>query len=179
MLAEFSHPGHVQPALQLLQSNKIIILPTDSVYAFACKLSNKDGIEKMAQLKGIRSDKARFSIMCFNLANLATFSKPISTPYYRLLKQYTPGPFTFILEASQLIPKIFLSRRSAIGLRVPEHELLQILIQELGEPLVVASVPSELNAAPIFEEWESKVEAVFIQDFIPPGPSTVIDLTKK
>jgi tRNA threonylcarbamoyl adenosine modification protein (Sua5/YciO/YrdC/YwlC family) len=178
MIHGFEHAGHLQIAADLLNKNAVVILPTDTSYAFACLMSNKAGIERMSQLKGIRIDKARFSIVCPDLSNLATFSKPIPTPYFRILKNHTPGAYTFLLHASQLIPKVFLSRRTSIGLRVPDFSLLRDLVSELNQPIAVATVPLEsYEENSIADIWESKVDAVFLSESPKYSRSTVIDLT--
>ena len=178
MIHGFEHAGHLQTALEFLNSNGVVILPTDTSYAFACAMSNKSGIERMAQLKGIRMDKARFSIVCSDLSNLATFSKPIPTPFFRLLKNHTPGAYTFLLHASPLIPKIFLSRRTSIGLRVPNHALLRELVAMLGPPLAVTTVPMEdFSQDDLIENWETKVNAIFLNELATHDQSTVVDLT--
>jgi tRNA threonylcarbamoyl adenosine modification protein (Sua5/YciO/YrdC/YwlC family) len=179
MIHAFNHAGDLHVALNFLQDNGVIILPTDTSYAFACSMSNKWGIERMAQLKGIRIDKARFSIICSDLSNLATFSKPIPTPYFRILKNHTPGAFTFLLHASQLIPKVFLSRRTSIGLRVPDYPLLRDLVAKLGEPLAVTTVPMEVfSQDELIDLWEDQVGAIFLNDSFNQSQSTVVDLTE-
>ena len=171
-------------AAQIIRKQGICILPTDTVYAFACALSDKKAIEKMAQLKGVRLDNARFSIVCNDLSHLATFTKPISTPYYRALKRHTPGMFTFLLEASSLVPKLFTSRRTTIGLRVPDHDFLQRVLTHLGEPIVVSSVHRKgntaeypLEAIDLEEDWSNDVAEIFFEDTSKMLLSTVVDFS--
>jgi tRNA threonylcarbamoyl adenosine modification protein (Sua5/YciO/YrdC/YwlC family) len=171
-------------AAQIIRKQGVCILPTDTVYAFACALSDKKAIEKMAQLKGVRLDNARFSIVCNDLSHLATFTKPISTPYYRALKRHTPGMFTFLLEASSLVPKLFTSRRTTIGLRVPDHDFLQRLLTQLGEPLVVSSVHCKentgeypLEAIDLEDDWSNDVAEIFFEDTSKMLLSTIVDFS--
>lgn len=181
---EVSDYNAAQTVAEWLKRGEVCIVPSDTVYVLVCAISQRKAIEKMAQLKGVRLDNARFSIVCADLSNLAQYSKPISTPYYRALKKHTPGVFTFILEANNAVPKLFVSRRTAIGLRVPESAFLRELTASLGEPLVVSSLHSKenpdefpLNAHQVEDEWGSEVYQVVDGGTLSGALSTVVDLT--
>ena len=181
---EVSDYNSAQTVAEWLKRGEVCIVPSDTVYVLVCAISQRKAIEKMAQLKGVRLDNARFSIVCADLSNLAQYSKPIPTPYYRALKKHTPGVFTFILEANNAVPKLFVSRRTAIGLRVPESQFLRDLAAACGEPLVVSSLHSKANpdefpltAHEAEDEWGNDVYQVVDGGKLSGELSTVVDLT--
>ena len=114
----------IHQAVDVLKKGGIIIFPTDSVYAMGCDLYNKSALAKLAKLKGVKLNKARFSIICHNLSDLSNYVKQIDRPTFKLLKQHLPGPFTFILTATNEIPKLFDSNRKEIGIRIPDNQII-------------------------------------------------------
>ena len=122
------HPLNPQPRLikqaaDIIRSGGIIIYPTDTIYGLGCDINQPKAIEKICQLKNIDSRKAQFSFICKDLSHMSDYTKSIDTPLYRILKSHLPGPFTFILPASKQVPKILQSKKSTIGLRVPDNEI--------------------------------------------------------
>jgi len=175
----------VAQIVEKLQSGGVIIFPTDTVYSIGCSLNNTRAIERVARLKGIRPDKAHFSIICHDLSDLSDYCKPMENHIFKMMKSVLPGPYTFILEANRNIPKIFASNKKTIGIRVPDNPIARLLVKELGCPLVVSSVIDEdeiieytSDPAHIYEKWESLVDIVI--DGGPGGfePSTIIDCTR-
>ncbi|MBN1543096.1 threonylcarbamoyl-AMP synthase, partial [candidate division KSB1 bacterium] len=127
----------IQKAIQVLQQGGLIIYPTDTVYGLGCDLFNKRAIQKIYQIKG--SDKRKLlSFICPNLKEISRYAH-VSTPSYKLMRRYTPGPYTFILEASRLVPKILLEKRRTVGIRVPDNTICTQLLLELDKPIISTS----------------------------------------
>ncbi len=137
----------LQMAAETLQKGDIIICPTDTVYAFVCCLSNKNGIEKLCKLIGKKPEKANLSIICADLKHISDYTLQFSKNIYKLMNRNLPGPFTFILNANNKVPKLFLTKRKTIGIRVPNHAIPLKLVEMVDEPLVTASVhfPNNLD----------------------------------
>lgn len=175
----------IKQAVELIRNGGIGIFPTDTVYAMGCCLYQHKAVERIARIKGIKPEKANFSILTDGLSNLSEYTKPIDNHLFRLMKKVLPGPYTFILPASSKVPGIFESRKKTIGIRVPDNEILRQIIGILGTPLVSTSLHSDdddyleyvVNAELIYEKYESVVD--FVIDGGPGGiePSTVLDCT--
>ncbi|MCC6818395.1 MAG: threonylcarbamoyl-AMP synthase [Bacteroidia bacterium] len=128
-----------------LRSGEVIICPTDTLYGFVCMLSNRSGIEKICKLVGKKPEKANLSIICSDLKHISDFTLQFDKNTYKLMNRNLPGPFTFILKANSKVPKLFLSNRKTIGIRVPNHKVPLKLVELCGEPLVSASVHNPLS----------------------------------
>lgn len=170
--------------VQTLKSGGVIIYPTDTVYTMGCALSSAKGIEKVAKLKNVKMEKAKFSIVCSDLSHLTDYSQPVSNPVFKLMKTLLPGPFTFILEANRNIPRYFAANRKSIGIRIPDNKIIKMLVEMLGEPIISTSIHDddeilEFSTDPerIDEKWGSLVDLII--DGGPGGldPSTIIDCT--
>jgi tRNA threonylcarbamoyl adenosine modification protein (Sua5/YciO/YrdC/YwlC family) len=171
-------------AVRFLKNGGVIIYPTDTVYTLGCALNQTKAIERVARLKGIKPEKANFSIVCSDLANLSDYSKQVENHIFKLMRGLLPGPYTFILEANKNIPRIFSSNKKTIGIRVPDNPITKRLIEELGCPMISTSVHDddqllEFSTDPerIHEKWEKLVDMV-----IDGGPggfevSTILDCT--
>lgn len=130
---------HIDEAVAALRRGEVIVYPTDTFYALGCDALNNRAIEKICRLKGINPDKNLLSIVCSGLSQAADYAR-IDNRALRYLKEYLPGPFTFILPAATSLPKIFKGRKS-VGVRVPDHNVALALAEALGNPLMSASVP--------------------------------------
>jgi tRNA threonylcarbamoyl adenosine modification protein (Sua5/YciO/YrdC/YwlC family) len=183
------HPKDPQPRLikqvvEVLQKGGVIIYPTDTVYGFGCDILNQEAIEKICRLKKIQPQKAQLSFVCSDLSHLSEYAKPISNPLYRLLKEYLPGPYTFILEASKLVPKILKSKKDTIGLRVPDHKITMAIIKELGRPILSTSLPQTENIEDytdpeiINEMFFNDVDLIINAGIGGSVPSTIVDATE-
>lgn len=128
-----------------LRNDEVIIVPTDTYYAFVCSLSNRSGIERICRLVGKKPEKANLSILCSDLKNISDYTLQFSKSIYKLMNRNLPGPFTFILRANSKVPKLFLNNRKTIGIRVPDNKITQKLLELNGEPLVAASVHHPSN----------------------------------
>ena len=174
----------IKQAVELIKKGSVIVVPTDTVYALACDIYNNAAIEKIARMKNLKPEKANFSFVCYDLANITDFTKPFSNEVFRLMKSSLPGPFTFILNANNQVPAIFKSNKKTIGIRVPDNEIIRALVKELGHPVMVTSVRSDDEVLE-YEPDASEIEANFgiDVDLVIDGgnsefePSTVIDCT--
>jgi len=181
------HPDNPQPRqiktiVENLQNGGIIIYPTDTIYGLGCDIYQHRAIEKICRIKKIDPQKAQLSFVCYDLSHLSDFSKQLSTPVYRLLKEYLPGPYTFILPASKLVPKILQSRKDTIGLRIPDNNIARTIVKELGRPILSASLPGEMvedYTDPEIMNENFGHEADIIVDGGVGGsqPSTIVDCT--
>lgn len=129
---------HIEEAVEALRNGEIIIYPTDTLYAYGCDATNNRAIERLCALKGINPEKNLLSIVCANLSQAAVYAR-IDNRAFSVLKEYLPGPFTFILPSSPKLPKIFKGRRQ-VGIRIPDCDIATALAEELGNPLMSSSV---------------------------------------
>lgn len=134
------NPKQVEKVIELLDRGGVIIYPTDSVYGIGCDMRNHRAIERVARIKGVKSEHANFSIICHDLSHISDYTKPISNPIFKLMKRNLPGPFTFILNANNKVPAIFQSNKKTVGIRVPNNNILLGIVREYGHPLVNTSV---------------------------------------
>ncbi len=179
------HPDNPQPRLvkqmaECLKDGGVIIYPTDTIYGLGCDINQHKAIERICRIKQIDPHKAQLSFICKDLSHLSDYTKSISTPLYRLLKQYLPGPFTFILPASKQVPKILQSKKSTIGLRVPDNKISHEILEALDNPILSASLPGDMveeytDPEVMFEKFGHEVD--FVIDGGPGGmiPSTIVD----
>jgi tRNA threonylcarbamoyl adenosine modification protein (Sua5/YciO/YrdC/YwlC family) len=172
-------------AVQILKNGGIVVFPTDTVYAVGCDLYNKRGLQKLADFKQVKLNKANFSIICHDLSNLSEYTKQLERPIFKLLKQCLPGPFTFILEASHSIPKLFDSNKKEIGIRIPNNEITLAVVEMLGNPMAVTSLHDhedeimEYFSDPyaIYERLDDEVDLIIDGGFGNLKGSTIIDCT--
>lgn len=181
------HPDNPQARLlkqaaSLLSSGGVVALPTDSSYALACHLDDKAAVDQLRRIRGV-DEKHHLTLLCRDLSELANYAR-VDNRQYRLLKAATPGPYTFILEATKEVPRrVSHPQRKTIGLRVPQHHALQELLALHGAPLLATTLipPGEdepmNDAQEIRERFERQVAAVVDAGACPLAPTTVVDLT--
>jgi tRNA threonylcarbamoyl adenosine modification protein (Sua5/YciO/YrdC/YwlC family) len=181
------HPTHPQPRLlkqaaQILHDGGIAAVPTDSSYALVCHLDDKGAAERLRHIREV-DEKHHLTLLCRDLSELARFAR-VDNRQYRLLKLGTPGPYTFILEATKEVPRrVSHPSRRTIGLRVPDHAALQALLEVFGQPLLATTLipPGEsepLNdAVEIRERFQKLIQAVVDAGACPMEPTTVVDLS--
>jgi len=174
----------VSQAVDILRRDGVLIIPTDSVYSFACALGSSKGLEKMAKLRDLSPSEANFSVICADLSQMSQYTSPLPQPTFKLLKRALPGPFTFILNAGVNIPRIFRKSKKEVGIRIPDHAIPKALIEELGRPLVVSSVHHDDEAVEymtdpglVHEKYGHQVDAVVSGGLGHLEASTVIDCT--
>ena len=181
------HPDNPQPRLikqlaECLKNGGIIIYPTDTIYGIGCDILQPKAVEKICRIKGVDPAKAQLSFICKDLSHLSDYTKSIDTPLYRMLKNHLPGAFTFILPASKQVPKILQSKKSTIGLRVPDNTICRDLGDALGNPILSASLPGDAvedytDPEIIFENFKDRVDFVIDGGIGGMVPSTIVDCT--
>lgn len=174
----------VDNIVDVLRAGGIVIIPTDTVYSFACDMKNAKAARRLAEIKGEKLEKAHFSLITKDLSDLSNYSKQIGNHVFKVMKKNLPGPFTFILNANSNVPKIFQSKKKTIGIRVPDHSVAQVFAERLGNPLMVSSVKSddeitEYMSDPelIHDRYKEIVDYVVDSGLCGIEPSTVIDCT--
>jgi len=175
---------YLQIVAGCLRQGGVIIYPTDTVYAIGCDIMQIRAVERVAKIKGIRVDKANFSLICHDLSHISDYTRPFSTSVYKAMKKALPGPYTFILNASNQVPKIFQSRKKTIGIRIPDNLITREIVRELGNPIISTSVYDddqiiEYTTDPelIHEKYEGLVDIVIDGGYGDNQASTVIDCT--
>lgn len=177
-------PKKVKQAVDILRDGGVVIYPTDTVYGMGCDITNQRAVEKICKIKGINPKKHNFSIICADLGNIAQFTRVITKPVFKMMKKGLPGPFTFILEASNVVPKILHSNKKTIGIRVPAHEIPRLLVEELGHPILTTSIRDEDDVVEystdpelIFEKYQHLVDLVIDGGYGQNVASTILDCT--
>lgn len=181
------HPENPQPRLikqicECLKDGGVIIYPTDTIYGLGCDINQPKAVDRICKIKNIDPQKAQLSFICRDLSHLSDYTKSIDTPLYRMLKNYLPGPYTFILPSSKQVPKILQSKKSTVGIRVPDNIICQHILEELGNPILSASLPGEMveeytDPEVIYENFGDKVDFVIDGGIGHMTPSTVVDCT--
>lgn len=169
----------IHQVVDILKKGGIVIYPTDTNYGIGCDIMNKKAIEKIYQIK--HRDKSNpFSFICSGLKNISDYAK-ISNYAYKTMKRLLPGPYTFILEGSKLVPKIMLTKRKTAGIRVPNNSICMELVNNLGNPIINTSATTEdgtiLHDASLIQDYfGNRVDAVIEGGIVPGKPSSVISL---
>ena len=169
----------IQRAVDILSKGGIVVYPTDTNYGIGCDILNKRAIERIYQLKQ-RNKSKPFSFICSELKNISHYAK-VSNYAYKTMKRLLPGPYTFILEGSKLVPKIMLTKRKTAGIRVPDHKICLELVKGLGNPIITTSATmpdgSTLNEPSLIHEmFKNRIDLVIDGDVVPGKPSSVISL---
>ena len=163
--------------VDILKNGGIVVYPTDTYYGIGCDIMNKRAIERIYQLKQ-RNKSKPFSFICSDLKNISRYAK-VSNYAYKTMKRLLPGPYTFILEGSKLVPKIMLTKRKTAGIRVPDNRICLNLVKELGNPVITtsATMPDGTifhDASLIHDYFGKRVDAVIDGSIVPGSPSSVI-----
>ena len=171
-------------AIDCLQNDGVIIYPTDTVYALGCSIYKPKALEQVARIKGIRLEKANFSFVCHDLSNLSEYTRPIPNPVYKLMKRVLPGPYTFILEATNNVPKIFQHKKKTVGIRIPDNNIAREIARLLGNPIISTSIYDEddiieytTDPELIYEKYNRIVDMVVDGGYGDNEASTVVDCT--
>ena len=174
----------IEKIVKVLKKGGLIIYPTDTVYGLGCDISNNKALEKIARIKGIKLDKANFSFVCNDLSHLSDYVKQLDQPTFKLLKRALPGPYTFILEGNNNLPKVF-KKKKTVGIRVPDNNIARAIVEALGNPIISTSIKDEdevieytTDPELIHEKWNNKVDLVVDGGYGDNQASTVIDLSK-
>lgn len=167
-----------------LRKGGIIIYPTDTVYGLGCDITQPRAIERVCRLRGIKPDKAQLSFICQDLSHLSDYCRPIDNTVFRILKKALPGPFTFILQANNNVPKLLHTNKKTVGIRVPDNNIPRQIVEELGNPIVSTSIHDEdeiieypTDPGLIYSAYQKKVDIVIDGGAGDNQASTVVDFT--
>ncbi len=180
---ENPNPKELKRIVKILKDGGLIIYPSDTVYALGCDITNTKALERVAQIKGVKLEKANFSFVCEDLSNLSDYVRQIDSKTFKILKRALPGPYTFILPSNSNLPPVF-KKKKEVGIRVPDNAITKAIVHALGNPIVSTSIYDEdevieytTDPELIFEKWQSRVDVVVDGGYGDNIPSTVIDLT--
>ena len=181
---ENPNPKEIKKVVDCLKNGGVIIYPTDTVYGIGCDVNNKKAMERVCRIKGLDLKKHNLSFVCYDLSHIAAFTKQLTTSTYKLMKKTLPGPYTFILEANNSIPKLFKNSKKEIGIRIPDNNIPREIVKELGNPIATTSVKDkdmliEYSTDPelIYEHFNKLVDIVIDGGYGETIPSTIVDCT--
>lgn len=181
---DFPSPRNIKTVTDVFCNGGLVIFPTDTIYGLGCSIKHIKTVNRIAQIKGIKKDEANFSMIINNMSMLAEFTKPIDNHIFRLMRKNLPGPFTFLLNASSNIPKIFQSKKKTIGIRIPDNTILNAIIEELGHPIITTSIRDDDNIVEyttdpelIYEKYRNLVDIVIDAGYGDNEASTIVDCT--
>ena len=182
--SENPNPKEIQKVVECLKNGGVIIYPTDTVYGIGCDVNNKKAMERICRIKGLDLKKHNLAFVCYDLSHIAAFTKQLATSTYKLMKKTLPGPYTFILEANNSIPKLFKNSKKEIGIRIPDNNIPREIVKELGNPIATTSVKDkdmliEYSTDPelIYEHFNKLVDIVIDGGYGEAIPSTIMDCT--
>ncbi len=177
-------PRQVNRVVQLLEQGGVIIYPTDTVYGMGCNIFKARAVERIARIKGIRPDRARFSFICSDLSHLSDFARSVDNSTFKLMKSTLPGPFTFILNASSQVPRAIKHHRRTVGIRIPDNQIILEIVRKLGHPILTTSLKEDdrileypTDPELIYDQYKDLVDAVIDGGYGGVIPSTVVDCT--
>jgi len=175
-------PRQINKIVDLLEHGGVIIYPTDTVYGMGCDITKARAVERVARIKGIKPEKARFSFICSDLSHLSDFARHVDNTTFKLMKSCLPGPYTFILNASNKVPKSIKFHRKTVGIRIPDNNIILEIIRQLGHPILTTSLKKDdhileypTDPELIYEEYRDMVDAVIDGGYGGIVPSTILD----
>jgi tRNA threonylcarbamoyl adenosine modification protein (Sua5/YciO/YrdC/YwlC family) len=175
----------IKQVTKIIENGGLVIYPTDTLYGLGCDITNSKAVERICRIKGIKPQKANFSFMCSDLSNISFYTKPFSSSVYKSMRKNLPGPFTFILKASNQVPKMLKNNRKNVGIRVPNSPIVTQLVASLENPIMSTSItniddditPYPTDPYEIYEAYKNLVDVVIDGGFGGNVPSTVVDCT--
>lgn len=174
----------IDKIVKTLKEGGVIIYPTDTVYSFGCDIHQQKAIERIARIKEVKPETANFSIIFHDLSQLSEYTQPIDNSTYKMLRRTLPGPYTYILTASNAVPKIFKNKRKTIGIRIPDNSIPREIVRALGNPIIASSVHDEdqiieytTDPELIKEHYDKLVDLVIDGGMGDNFASTVVDMT--
>ncbi len=179
---ENPNPRDIRDIVEILRQGGVIIYPTDTVYGMGCDITNQKAVEKVARFKGIKIEKSNFSFICSDFSHLSDFTKPIPNHVFKLIRKNLPGPFTFILEANNNVPKYFKGKKKTVGIRIPDNNIIRAIVEELGNPIMSTSIRDEdeiieytTDPELIYEKYQDVADVVIDGGYGELVPSTIVD----
>lgn len=174
----------IDQVVKCLQDGGIIIYPTDTIYGIGCDIFKPKSVERITEILGDKKKKNAMTFICSDLSNLSDYTKPIPNNIFKVMKKVLPGPFTFILEANNNVPKLLQSNKKTVGIRVPNNNIIREIVRQLGHPILSTSVKDddeviEYTTDPelIHEKYDRMVDIVIDGGYGDNTPSTVVDCT--
>lgn len=174
----------IMEVVKILRDGGVIIYPTDTVYGMGCDIFNTNAIDRIKRLKNLKAKKIDLSFICYDLSHISEYTKSLATPVFKLMKKSLPGPFTFILNSNNKVPKILNASKKTVGIRIPDNNIPREIVKELENPIITTSIHDdddilEYSTDPelIFEKYEGLVDAVIDGGYGKIVASTVIDYT--
>jgi tRNA threonylcarbamoyl adenosine modification protein (Sua5/YciO/YrdC/YwlC family) len=172
----------IQTIVELLENGGVIIYPTDTVYGIGCDITKARAVERVARIKGIKPEKARFAFICSDLRHLSDYARHVDNRTFKMMKSNLPGPFTFILNASNHVPKTIKHHRKTVGIRIPDNNIILEIVRQLGRPILTTSLKEEdqileypTDPELIYGEYQDLVDAVIDGGYGGFTPSTIVD----
>lgn len=182
-----THPEgrKIQQVIDILQNGGVMIYPTDTVYGLGCDILQPKAIEKVCRIRGLKPEKAALSMICKDISQVSEYAQQIDNVVFRLLKKHLPGPFTFILNSSNQVPKLFKNKKRTIGVRIPNHAIPLHLVEQLQRPILSLSLKSDdeiltyfTDPLDIYDDFKKRVDVVIDGGVGGNTPSTVVDCTQ-
>ncbi len=175
----------IQQVVDELRKGELIIFPTDTVYAIGCDAHNKKALNELAKWKGVKLQKAQFSIICKDLSEVSEYVKQLDRTIFRTLKLHLPGPFTFILNATNEVSKLFDASKKEIGIRMPDNKIVQALVEQLGHPMATTSLHNDedeiadyfVDPTAIYERFDDEISVIIDGGMGNLNASTIVDCT--
>jgi tRNA threonylcarbamoyl adenosine modification protein (Sua5/YciO/YrdC/YwlC family) len=191
MPAEFIdiHPENPQPArinevIKVLRNGGLVIYPTDTVYGIGCDIHNTRAVERLCKVQNIDPRKINLSFICYDLSHISEYTRNLPTSIFKIMKKALPGPYTFILNANNNVPKILHTRKNTIGIRVPDHNIPRMIVKELGNPILNSSIKDadkivEYTTDPeeIYDRYKHFADVIINSGFGGNTPSSILDCT--
>jgi tRNA threonylcarbamoyl adenosine modification protein (Sua5/YciO/YrdC/YwlC family) len=182
---ESPEPRKIKQVADSLRDGGVIIYPTDTVYGIGCDITNHKAVERVCRLRRLDPDKAMLAMICSDMSQVSKYTAQLDNQIFRLLKQYLPGPYTFILKANNDVPKMFKNRKKTVGIRIPDNAIVQAIIAELGRPILTTSLKSDdeileyfTDPIDIYDDFENLVDIVIDGGNCGNVPSTLVDCSK-
>lgn len=181
---ENPNPREIQQVAECLRNGGIVIFPTDTIYGMGCDIYKPKSVERIVQILGNTKKKSSLSFICHDLSQLSDFTTPISNHIFKVMKRALPGPYTFILNANNEVPKIILGNKKTVGIRVPNNSIIREIVKELGHPIFTTSIKDEdeiveyiTDPELIYEKFGELVDIVIDGGYGGNIPSTVVNCT--
>ncbi|MEX2379807.1 MAG: L-threonylcarbamoyladenylate synthase [Vicingaceae bacterium] len=182
---ENTNPKDLKLVTECFKDGGVVIYPTDTVYALGCDIESREGIERVARIKEVKPEKADFSFVFYDLSHISEYTRQFDSQVFKILKRNLPGPFTFILEANNSIPRLFRNKKRTLGIRVPDNNICRRIVDRLERPIISTSIHDEdevieytTDPELIFEKYENLVDLVVDGGYGNNEASTVVDLSQ-
>jgi len=181
-----THPEgrKIRQVAEKLDEGGIIIYPTDSVYGLGCDIFNQKAVERICWIRELDSAKAMLSFICKDISQISEYAHQLDNDVFKLMKRNLPGPFTFMLRSNNKVPKLFKNRKRTIGVRIPDNPITMAIVEELGRPILTASLKSddalleyETDPSEFYDDYKKLVDIVIDGGIGQVEPSTVVDCT--